>query len=137
MNINSQTIGDIMTNSLNSLLYKTLVFISCEDKTCNQDSNESSQLPREEDKILAIDDVSVIYDCIKNHFDFSRMYAFRLTRPKLDSSESSRNDWRCMKLLGGGFLLKGFDPIFNTTDDDRSKQEGSSLCNFNYTEGKV
>ena len=120
-----------------SLLYKTLVFISREDKTCDLDSNGSNQEPPKEDMFHAINNLSVLYNCVENHLNLSRMYAFHLTRPTLDSSEASRNEWRCMKLLGGGFLLKGFVPIFKSSDEDRSKQEASSLCKVNCNEGKV
>ena len=51
----------------------------------------------------------------------SKVYILpRATFDKTNSeSESEANDWICKKLLGGGFMLRGFEPI-HAENEERS-----------------
>ena len=62
----------------------------------------------------------------------SKVYILpRATFDKTTSeSESEANDWTCKKLLGGGFMLRGFVPL-------HAENEERSIFKFDSNTGKI
>ena len=62
----------------------------------------------------------------------SKVYILpRATFDKTNSeSEFEANDWTCKKLLGGGFMLRGFEPI-------HAENEERSIFRFDVNSGKI
>ena len=72
-----------------------------------------------------------ICDKLRNS-SLSKVYILpRATFDKTTSeSESEANDWTCKKLLGGGFMLRGFVPL-------HAENEERSIFKFDANTGKI
>lgn len=74
-----------------------------------------------------------LHNCDKlRNSSLSRLYIVpRANFDKTSSElESESNDWNCKKLLGGGFMLRGFEPI-------PAENEETSIFKFNDNTGKI
>ena len=96
----------------------------CSDDTNGEDSHE---ILCDEEKF------ELLHICDKlRSSSLSKVYILpRATFDQTSSeSESEANYWTCKKLLGGGFMLRGFEPI-------HAENEETSIFKFDDNKGKI